>query len=176
MASRDHLESILWPRYKADSVALCHAIWGVANPKQAQVKSPEWFNEIVEAQAKSMLMTVFSTSQAWVVFPEPVPGFTAVIFKKPQEAAIAATQQKLTLRHHSLDQFSELAQLVERAMVNLLKSRTASPDGDVVRLENEDAHIFVFPREKLAEYLKKLGFGEEQIPHLLTVDDIEGEF
>lgn len=171
--ARDHLEAIIWPNYRADVVALCQAIWVVANPKQSEVRSPEWFNEIVETQAKSMLLTVFATQQSWVIFPEPMPGFTVVVYKKPRGAASPVQQQKLQLRHHSLDQFSELAQLVEKAMVKLLKRVTADPANDVAKLENEEATMFIFPRPKMAEYLGKLGFSEEQIPKLLTVDDIE---
>lgn len=172
--ARDHLEAIIWPSYRVDALALCQAIWEIANPKQVGVRSPEWFNEIIETQAKSMLLTVFSTHQTWVIFPEPIPGFSVVVYKKPREAAVPAQQQKIQMRHHSIDQFGELAQLVEKAAIKLLKRATSDPLNDVAKLENEDATLFIFPRPKMTEYLGKLGFSEEQIPKLLTVDDIEG--
>ena len=108
--------------------------------------------------------------------PEPIPGFTVVVYKKTQGASIEATQQKLSLRNHTIDQFGELAQLVERAAVKLVKKVVGSGSGDVVELENEDGHIFVFPRAKMQQYLRALGFGEDQIPKLLSVDDIESDF
>lgn len=174
--SRDYLESILWPRYQSATAQLCQEVWGVANPKQAAVPSPCWFNEIIELQVKSMLMLVFSTPQAWIILPEPIPGYTVVVYKKPHGATTEAPQQKLSLRNHSFDQFSELAQLVEKAMVRLMRKVVNSSSGDVVELENEDGHIFIFPRPKIQEYLKALGFADEQIPKLLTIDDIESEF
>lgn len=173
--SLNHLESILWPKYKGPTGSLCQAIWGVANPKQAAVASPEWFNEIVELQIKSMLMLVFSSPQSWVIFPEPIPGFATVVYKKPRGAANEAPQQKLGLRHHSLDQFSELAQLVEKAAVTLMRKALNDSSGDVVELENEDTHVFVFPRVKMEPYLKAMGFSDDQIPRLLSVDDIQSD-
>lgn len=174
--SRDYLESVLWPKYKDAGHDLCQEVWAVANPKQAGVPSPSWFNEIVELQLKSVIMLVFATAQSWVVLPEPIPGFTLVVYKKPQGATSGAPQQRLSLRNHSFDQFSELAQLVEKATVKLVKKVVGSGSGDVVELENEDAHIFVFPRAKMQQYLRALGFSEEQIPKLLSVDDIETDF
>lgn len=174
--SRDYLEAVLWPKYKDPARDLCQGIWGMANPKQAGVPSPAWFNEIVELQVKSILMLVFSTPQSWVVVPEPIPGFTLVVYKKPRGAPMAATQQKLSLRNHTFDQFGELAQLVERAAVRLVRRAVGAGSGDVVEMESEDGHVFVFPRAKMAQYLRALGFAEEQIPKLLSVEDIEGDF
>jgi hypothetical protein len=171
--SQEHLEAIVWPRYKDAAAELCQALWALANPKQALVKSPGWFNEIVEIQVKSVLMLVFSTPQAWVVLPEPVPGYTVVLFKKQRVANIQTQQQKLILRGHGFDQFNELARLVEKAMAKLLKKAVQSGSGDVVELENEDGHIFCFPRSKMETYLRALGFSDEQIPKLLSIEDIE---
>ena len=174
--SRDYLESVLWPRYKGSAEALCQSIWSLANPKQSGVPSPAWFDEIVVVQLKSILMLVFSTTQSWIILPEPVPGFTIVFYKKPQGASNAAPQQQLSLRSHSFDQFSELALLVEKAVVKLLRKIVGSGAGDVIELENEDGHVFCFPRAKMHEYLKALGFSEEQIPKLVSVDDIVSGF
>lgn len=174
--ARDHLEAIIWPNYRGDVASLCQALWGVANPKQSEVRSPEWFNEIVESQIKSMLLTIFSSPQTWVIFPEPLPGFSVVVYKKPRGAASPAPQQQLKLRHHTLDQFSELARLVEKAAIKLLKRVTSDPENDVAKLENEELTLFLFPRPKMTAYLTALGFSEEQIPKLLTIEDIEDGF
>ena len=172
--SRDYLESIIWPKYEDSARELCQALWTVANPKQAGVASPDWFDEIVEVQLKSILMLVFSMPQAWIILPEPLPGFTVVIYKKPQGATAEAPQQRLSLRNHTFDQFSELAQLVEKAMVKFVKKVVSTGSGDVIELENEDGHIFCFPRPKMHQYLAELGFAEDQIPKLLSMDDVEG--
>jgi hypothetical protein len=174
--SRDHLESIIWPKYKEAGLELCREVWMVANPKQANVASPSWFNEIVELQLKSIIMLVFATPQSWVVLPEPIPGFTMVVFKKPQGATLESPQQKLSLRNHTFNQFSELSQLVEKATVKLVKNVVGAGAGDVVELENEDGHVFIFPRSKMQQYLKALGFDESQMPKLLSIDDIETDF
>ena len=172
--SRDYLEAIIWPRYERASESLCQALWGISNPKHAGLSSPHWFNEIIEVQFKSILILVFSSPFTWIVLPGPVPGFSVVVFKKAHGASNDAPQQRLSLKNHSFDQFDELAQLVEKAVVKLLNKTIASTPGDVVELENEDGNVFCFPSQKLHQYLTALGFSPEQIPNLLTIDDIVG--
>lgn len=175
--TRDHLESIVWPRYRGPVERLSELSWAKARPKTvADPATPEWFKEIIELQAKGVLNLAFSSPSPWVVLPEPLPGFTMVIYKKEQGAVSVAGQSKLKLRHHSFDQFSELASLAQRTLVMIIKETMKKNQSEVIELENEDAHIFIFPRSKMETYLKALGFESEQIPKLLSVEDIETDF
>lgn len=177
--SRDELDYVIWPRYRDVWKTLCGALWRIANPKNADVPSPSWFNEIVEVQMKAALNIVFSVPQSWVILPEPVSGYAVVVYKKPNGAASPISQQKLNLRHHSFDQFNEMAQLVEKTIIKLIRQvikGASEAGGDIIEMENEDAHVFVFPKSKMAHYLKALGFADEQIPKMLSVDDIESDF
>lgn len=175
--TRDHLESIIWPRYREPVGLLSQLSWAKARPSQlAQSSPPDWFKEIIEMQAKGVLNLTFSSASPWVVLPEPLPGFTMVVYKKEQGAVSVSAQSKLKLRHHSFDQFSELANLAQRTLVMIIKETMKKTASEVIELENEDAHVFIFPRGKMQTYLKALGFEDEQIPKLLSIEDIETDF
>lgn len=174
------LEGIIWPRYKEPADALANAAWNiakVANPKMAMVQTPpNWFTEIFAIQAKALLNLAFSSPHPWVVMPEPIQGFTIVMYKTPRGALTPITQSKLQLRYHTFDQFNEFSQLVEKTLVKIIKGYMKANNGDVIELENDDGVIYVFPKAKMEKYLLQLGFAQEQIPRLLSVDDIESDF
>lgn len=175
--TRDQLELIIWPRYRDPVGLLSQLSWAKARPSQlGQSPPPDWFKEIIETQAKGMLNLTFSSASSWVVLPEPLPGFSMAIYKKQQGAVSPISQSHLKLRHHSFDQFSELAHLAQRTLVMIIKETMKKSGNEVIEMENEDAHIFIFPRSKMETYLKALGFEEDQIPKLLSIEDIETDF
>lgn len=168
----------MWPRYKDNVMALAELSWSKA-PTPANgmkdPKAPEWFKEIIELQAKGLLNLVFSSTSSWVVVPEAVQGFSLVVYKKPQEAVNAERQSELKLRNHSFDQFNELSALVQRILVMMIKQTLKQNQSEIMELENEDMHMFIFARSKMEVHLRALGFTDEQIPKLFSIEDLDDE-
>ncbi len=176
----EHTENIIWPRYRDDVSALGRLAWLVArkgNPKLEKIgEPPPWFQEILDAQAKALLNFAFRSKHDWLIFPEAIAGFSMTIRKTKNQAGGIVPKEAPPLRHHTFDQFSEMARLAEGALARLLRAYMKSAGGDVVEMENEDALIYLFPRERLEENLRRLGFPEDAIPKLLKVEDIETNF
>ena len=177
LVTRDQMESYIWPRYKESATDLSQVCWDLAKPKKGLVppNPPAWFDEIIIAQMKMLIMAVFGAPQKWMIIPEVVKGFSMVINKKTRlSQSVSASSSKINLRYHSFDQFSEFSKLVEKTLVHLIGLVMKDSGGDVIELENEDGNVFIFPISKMSEYLLALGFSQEQIPQLLTLDDVIG--
>ena len=177
LITRDQMETYIWPRYRDSATCLGQVCWDLAKPKKGLVppNPPSWFDEIICSQIKMLLMAVFSSPNNWLVIPEAVKGFAMVIYKKPKlSAQVNPVHSKINLKYHSFDQFCEFSKLVEKTLAHLFGLIMKDSGGDVIELENEDANIYVFPVGKLEEYLRALGFSEEQIPKLLKIEDVVG--
>lgn len=176
----EYTENVIWPRYKDAVEALGKLSWQLARKGNKALEGleevPLWFQEILDAQAKALLNLAFRSPQDWLILPEPIEGFAMVIYKTPKKAGRMVPTEVPQLKHHTFDQFSELARVAERTIVKIIRWHMKSNDGDLVELSNEDAIVYVFPKGKMEEYLRKLGFPEDAIPKLLTIEDIETDF
>lgn len=176
----EHMENIIWPRYRDDVAALGKLVWLVAkrgNPDLEKIKDPPpWFQEILDAQAKALLNFSFRSTQDWLVIPEAIEGFSLIIHKTPKNAGGRAPAERPDLRHHAFDQFSDLARATEKALGKILKAYMKANSGDLIEMENEDARIYLFEKVRLEENLRRLGFPEDNIPKLLSVEDIKTDF
>ena len=173
--TKDQIESVVWPRYKKSVESLAQLCWDMAKPKKGMVplSPPGWFDEIFTIQSKNILVSIFCTDFSWIVFPEPITGLTAVVYKKNNNKNLQG-KLSINLKYHSFDQFCGFSRLVEKTLSALILGLMKKTGLDIIELENEDINIFIFPTEKSNIYLKALGFKSEQIPSLISLVEVDG--
>lgn len=168
MSDQTIFESVIWPKYKEPVQNLCQSCWRIAqatNDKVAQIKEvPVWFTEIVQVHVKAMLALCFSAPNQWLVFPEFLEGYSLVVYKfeKKTQSLISPNVVSSSKR---LQDVSDIGRMVEKTIVQIIKGYTLA-NGSVIEMENEDGMFYIFPKIKLIQYLKELGFTDDQIQRM----------
>ena len=106
------------------------------------------------------------------MFPDILPGFCAVIFKKGGEMR----EESLSLRFFSSNAFLENDAKIMKIVSTLLKTTMRNSRQDIFRMEDEELTIFMFPTQKQETYLAMLGFPVDKMGLLYSIDEDDVEF
>lgn len=151
-------EGFLLKVYSPEIKSLTKVLWENSdvykeNPYQLL---PKWFQNIMLKRGEGMLRIVMTVPMPWVVFPEYVPNYSLVVYKKQNEESIKKLKQ-LQMRYFEnisapkSDEFARLATSIFNKQV-LVEQRK-----NVIKLEDEMLLMFSFPTTMLRSVLIALG-------------------
>lgn len=158
------MELDLIKTYAKEIELLTEALWkNTATAKSNPFASmPEWFEKIMEKRIEGMLQISIAATHPWVVFPEYVPNYSLVLYKKV-DGEMVKKIKRLQMRYFDnlsapkSDEFAKKATSIFNVRVTKMHNKK------VIRLEDEVLLVYSFPTIMLNTVLATLGVPEQSI-------------
>ena len=148
--------------YKIELSSLAQGTWSLSPTSKKRPTMPPWFDDVVSKRGEGMLSLLFYANYPWIVFPEFVPGYSAVAFHKTTEHTKPIKPKRLQLRYFEGVEALNTDMLIQRAVSVLCKRWLNKSDG-MIKLEDDNLITFVFPSRILSEVLTALGMPREEM-------------
>lgn len=148
--------------YKIELSSLAQGTWSLSPTSQKRPVMPPWFDNVVSRRGEGMLSLLFFASYPWIVFPEFVPGYSAVAFHKTPDIKNPVKPKKLQLRYFQGVEALNTDMLIQRSVAVLCKKWLNKNDG-MIKLEDDNLLTFVFSSKMLTDVLMALGMPRDEM-------------
>lgn len=148
--------------YKPEFTGLAQKTWSSSPTSKKNPTMPPWFDDVVSTRGFGMLNIMIFTDYPWIVFPEFVPNFSIIAFHRKKKNTKPVKLEELQMKYFEGVEGLDADKILQKA-VSILCKRWITKHKGIMKLEDENMIIFMFPSEMLKKVLLALGLPKSQL-------------